>query len=101
MILFLMMGWSMVVFVSISAYQKGKEEVASIMRECLDKAIDTDYRVVDPKLVSTFEVLPWFNCLTHLRCSASAPLSVRAVVPKSAQTNLIHVDENGDIKAIY
>ena len=44
MILFLMMGWSMVVFVSIRAYQKGKEEVASIMRECLDKAIDTDYQ---------------------------------------------------------
>lgn len=65
------------------------------------KAIDTDYRVVDPKLVSTFEVLPWLNCLIHLRCSASAPLSVRAVVSKSAQTNLIHVDENGDIKAIY
>lgn len=65
------------------------------------KAIDTDYRVVDPKLASTFEVLPWLNCLVHLRCSASAPLSVRAVVPKSAQTNLIHVDENGDIKAIY
>lgn len=65
------------------------------------KAIDADYRVVDPKLASTFEVLPWLNCLIHLRCSASAPLSVSAVVPKSAQTNLIHVDENGDIKAIY
>ena len=43
-ILFLMMGWSIVAFVSVYSYQKGKEEVASIMKECLDKAIDTDYQ---------------------------------------------------------
>lgn len=43
-ILFLMIGWSIVAFVSVYSYQKGKEEVASIMKECLDKAIDTDYR---------------------------------------------------------
>lgn len=43
-ILFLMIGWSIVAFVSVYSYQKGKEEVASIMKECLDKAIDTDYQ---------------------------------------------------------
>ncbi len=81
-----------------NSYFSGSDVASSLN---IAKAIDADYRVVDPKLASTFEVLPWLNCLVHLRCSASAPLSVRAVVPKSAQTNLIHVDENGDIKAIY
>lgn len=74
----------------------------SIKSVNINKAVDTDYRIVYPKLsASQFEVLPWFNCLTHLVCQTSAPLKVNAVVPKSAQTNLIHVDENGDIKAIY
>lgn len=81
-----------------NSYMSGSDAVSSLN---IAKAVDADYRVVDPKLASTFEVLPWLNCLVHLRCSASAPLSVRTVVPKSAQTNLIHVDENGDIKAIY
>lgn len=68
----------------------------------INKAVDMDYRVVYPKLAaSQFEVLPWFNCLTRIVCQASSPLKVSAVVPKSAQTNLIHIDENGDIKAIY
>ena len=75
---------------------------SSIKSVNINKAVDTDYRIVYPKLsASQFEVLPWFNCLTHLVCQTSAPLKVNAVVPKSAQTNLIHVDENGDIKAIY
>ena len=74
----------------------------SIKSVNINKAVDTDYRIVYPKLsASQFEVLPWFNCLTHLVCQTSAPLKVNAVVPKSAQTNLIHIDENGDIKAIY
>ncbi len=81
-----------------NSYMSGGDVASSLN---IAKAVDADYRVVDPKLTSTFEVLPWLNCLVHLRCSASAPLSVRTVVPKSAQTNLIHVDENGDIKAIY
>lgn len=74
----------------------------SIKSVNINKAVDTDYRIVYPKLsASQFEVLPWFNCLTHLVCQTSAPLKVNAVVPKSAQTNLIHIDDNGDIKAIY
>ncbi len=74
----------------------------SIKSVNINKAVDADYRIVYPKLsASQFEVLPWFNCLTHLVCQTSAPLKVNAVVPKSAQTNLIHIDDNGDIKAIY
>ena len=67
----------------------------------IKKAVDVPYRAVGPKLPQTFEVLPWLNCLTHLQCSASAPLSVKATTPKKAQLNLIHIDTNGDIKNIY